>query len=88
MERNFTYTNETFSGCYMTAQIIIKYTDDKGKEKAFQKTIGELQTVSYSIYQEKKPVRSIGNINAKDYVMGPRTIAGSLVFSVFSLASA
>ena len=84
MERNFNYTNETFSGCDITAQIIIKYTDDNGKEKAFQKTIGELQTVSYSIYQEKKPVRSIGNINAKDYVMGPRTIAGSLVFSVFN----
>lgn len=48
------------------------------------KVLGELQTISYSIHMEKRPVRSIGNVNAKDYVMGPRTIAGSLVFAVFN----
>lgn len=48
------------------------------------KVIGEIQTISYSIHMEKRPVRSIGNVNAKDYVMGPRTIAGSLVFAVFN----
>ncbi len=45
--------------------------------------LGSLQTISISTYQDKSPVRSIGNINAKDYVMGPRSIAGSLVFAVF-----
>lgn len=48
------------------------------------KVLGEIQTISYSIHMEKRPVRSIGNVNAKDYVMGPRTIAGSLVFAVFN----
>lgn len=48
------------------------------------KVLGEVQTISYSIHMEKRPVRSIGNVNAKDYVMGPRTIAGSLVFAVFN----
>ena len=83
-ERTFTYTNETFSGCDMTAQIVIRTYDINGNEKVFQQIVGELQTVSYSTNMEKRPVRSIGNVNAKDYVMGPRTIAGSLVFSVFN----
>lgn len=48
------------------------------------RVLGEIQTISYSIHMEKRPVRSIGNVNAKDYVMGPRTIAGSLVFAVFN----
>lgn len=77
--QNFEYTNETFSGCDMVASITIKNGD-----KTYSKIVGELQTVSYSIHMEKRPVRSIGNVNAKDYVMGPRTIAGSLVFSVFN----
>ena len=56
----------------------------KMETKNYNKIIGELQTVSYSIYMDKSPVRSIGNVNAKDYVVGQRTIAGSLVFSVFN----
>lgn len=46
--------------------------------------IGELQTISYSIHQEKFPIRCLGDMNAKGYIFGPRTIAGSLVFSVFN----
>lgn len=46
--------------------------------------LGKLQTISYSIYQDKAPVRVLGNINAKDWVFGPRTIAGSLIFAVFN----
>lgn len=89
VENTFRYANETFSGCDMTAAITINMNvyDEKKKTWSVQpytKVLGELQTVSYSIHMEKKPIRSIGNVNAKDYVMGPRTIAGSLVFSVFN----
>lgn len=85
----YKYSNETFSGCDMVASISISnevYNQDtKSTEmKTYNKIVGELQTVSYSIHMEKRPIRSIGNVNAKDYVMGPRTIAGSLVFSVFN----
>lgn len=45
--------------------------------------LGSLQTISVSTSQNKVPVRCLGDINAKDYVDGPRTIAGSLVFAVF-----
>ena len=46
--------------------------------------IGSLQTITYSVHNEKFPVRSLGNMNAKGYVYGPRTIAGSLIFTVFN----
>lgn len=48
------------------------------------KVVGSLQTVTYSIHNEKSPVRAIGDMNAKGYVFGPRTIAGTLIFSVFN----
>lgn len=85
----YRYANETFSGCDMTATICIKnsYWDNESqtyKTDSYVKTVGEIQTISYSINMAKAPVRSIGNVNAKDYVCGPRTIAGSLVFSVFN----
>lgn len=46
-------------------------------------TLGELQTISYSIHRENKPVRRIGHTNPAGFVKGPRTIAGSLIFTVF-----
>lgn len=70
----------SYSGCDMiaTAQI----TSHSGlKDKVY--TLGSIQTISISTHQDKRPVRSLGNINAKEYTMGQRTIAGSLVFAVF-----
>ena len=46
--------------------------------------IGELQTISYSIHRPKVPVRALGRINPKGFVRCGRTIAGSLVFTVFN----
>lgn len=87
-EYKYKYPNESFSGCDMTASIVYDWIekDENGKsiKKYSSHILGELQTISYSIHMEKRPVRSIGNVNAKDYVMGPRTIAGSLVFAVFN----
>lgn len=84
----YKYPNESFSGCDMTASIVYSWEEDDNKDKKKRKfashTLGEIQTISYSIHMEKSPVRSIGNVNAKDYVMGQRTIAGSLVFAVFN----
>lgn len=45
--------------------------------------LGELQTISYSIHRENTPVRILGHVNAVGFVKGPRTIAGSLIFTVF-----
>lgn len=78
MSKSYTYTNESFSGCDMVATILIPSLGNTPY------VIGEIQTISYSIHMDRQPVRAIGDINVKDYVMGPRTIAGSLVFAVFN----
>ena len=45
--------------------------------------IGELQTISYSIHRENVPVRVLGRVGPRGFVKGPRTIAGSLIFTQF-----
>lgn len=78
-QTEFFFGNNSFSGADMVATMTISGTENTNGSHV----LGSIQTLSYSIHQEKQPIRSIGNINAKDYVMGPRTIAGSLVFAVF-----
>ena len=46
--------------------------------------IGELQTISYSIHRENSPVRTLGHSNVRGFIKGGRTIAGSLIFTVFN----
>lgn len=46
--------------------------------------LGELQTVSYSIHREVSPVRTLGRVGPKGFTAGPRTIGGSLIFTVFN----
>jgi hypothetical protein len=79
--KDYKFQNLSFSGSDMIATCNIRSFDGK-----YNKTysLGSLQTLSYSIHMQRHPVRSISNVNAKDYVMGPRTIAGSLVFAVFN----
>ena len=69
--------DKSFSGCDMVPTITIK--TNKGN---VEQIIGNISTLSYSIVQNKIPVRGLGNINAKGFVNGPRTIAGTIVFSV------
>ena len=73
-------TNISFSGCDMVVSAEMKTTDGT----RVSVTIGSLQTLSYSVYRQLSAVKNIGNINAKDYVGGPRTIAGSMVFTVLN----
>lgn len=73
-------TNNTYSMCDIVCSIDI---ETNSGEHVYA-VLGKLQTLSYSIYQQKQPVRVLGNMNAKDYVYGQRTIAGSLVFAVFN----
>lgn len=48
------------------------------------KVLLELQTISYSIYREKTPVRFLGSVYPRAYVRGSRTIAGSMIFTMFN----
>lgn len=72
-DTNVTYNS--YAGVDMIAQIITP-TDPPI-------IIGELQTVSYSMHRENVPVRIIGHVSPIGFVKGPRTIAGSLIFTVF-----
>lgn len=75
---------DSYSGCdiVVTARLAtLNNSTKKLEEKVY--TLGSLQTLSVSTHQDKKPVRVIGSMNALDYTMGQRTIAGSLVFAVF-----
>lgn len=45
--------------------------------------IGELQTLSFSMHRENVPCRTIGNVSPVGFVRGPRTIAGSMIFTTF-----
>jgi hypothetical protein len=53
------------------------------KPKISTKILGELQTISISSHREKFPVRALGATYAKSYTRGSRTIAGSMIFTVF-----
>lgn len=78
--KNYIKANQSFSGCDMVASIDL--TLPSGKR--ISHVLGQVQTLNYSTFMDKKPVRSLGNVNAKDYTYGPRTIAGSLIFTVFN----
>jgi hypothetical protein len=67
-----TYTS--FSGCDIIVQAYANGT---------LKKFAELQTISYSVHREKTPVRTLGRANPKGFARGTRTIAGSLIFTVF-----
>jgi len=70
---NNTYTS--FAG----TDIVAAFTPRNGKPIV----LGEIQTISYSIYRPTVPVYSLGRANPKVIVKGARTIAGSLIFTVF-----
>ena len=46
--------------------------------------LGDLQTITYSSHREKFPVRTLGRVLPKSYTRGPRTIAGSMIFTVIN----
>jgi hypothetical protein len=46
--------------------------------------MGDVQTLSYSIHRENTPVRFLGHAGPVGFVKGSRTIAGSIIFTVFN----
>lgn len=75
----YTRTNYSFSGCDIVCTIDISLDNNKTAVS----TIGALQTITYSIHQDKLPVRRKGQVNPAGYVDGNMTIAGTLIFAVF-----
>ena len=47
------------------------------------KTLAEAQSFSWSIYREKDPVRTLGSVYPRAFTRGPRSISGTMVFTIF-----
>jgi len=73
-KQNFIYNS--YAGVDIVAQLILP-----GEEPV---AMGELQTISYSIHRENSPVRLLGHATPSGFVKGGRTIAGSMIFTVFN----
>jgi len=75
--------NVSFSGTDIVATIVLPPMGE-GQTSGTYLELGELQTVSYSIHRENSPVRTLGHANVRGFIKGSRTIAGSLIFTVFN----
>ncbi len=72
----------SFSGTDI--KVMISVPDGNG-QNAIIKEMKNIQTFTYSVFREKGPVRSLGSIGEKGKARGIRTIAGSIVFTVFDM---
>lgn len=66
----------SYSGVDIVATIVLPGEDPVN--------LGELQTLSYSMHRENTPVRLLGHVSPAGFVRGARTIAGSMIFTVFN----
>jgi hypothetical protein len=79
------FSNMSFAGVDIQATMILpKIGADTSSSDGDFIELGELQTISYSIHRENSPVRTLGHVNPRGFVKGSRTIAGSLIFTVFN----
>lgn len=72
-------TFTSYSGCDIVATINMKVNGT-----LHHYVVGQIQTLTYSVYQDKHPVRNLGNQNPVDYVHGNRTIAGTMIFTTLN----
>lgn len=61
-----------------------KTFDELRKKSSSTLVLANLQTISVQSHREKNPVRSLGTSQPKGFVRGPRTIAGSMIFTLFN----
>ena len=75
--------NISFAGADIVATMVLPPMGEQDGNGTYLE-IGDLQTVSYSIHRENSPIRTLGHSNVRGFVKGSRTIAGSLIFTVFN----
>lgn len=80
------FSDMSFSGADIHATMVIPRIGQNGmiEDDGEVLELAELQTISYSIHRENSPVRTLGHVNPRGFVKGARTIAGSMVFTVFN----
>jgi hypothetical protein len=79
------FSNMSFAGVDIQATMVLPNMEGNGSTGTGDYIeLGELQTISYSMHRENSPVRTLGHVNPRGFVKGSRTIAGSLIFTVFN----
>lgn len=80
------FSNMSFAGTDISATMVIPSIDRiNGTIQSMDVLeLAEIQTISYSIHRENSPIRTIGHVNPRGFVKGGRTIAGSIIFTVFN----
>jgi hypothetical protein len=80
------FSNMSYAGTDISATIVVPNIDRNTKTVGESDILemAEIQTISYSIHRENSPVRTLGHVNPRGFVKGGRTIAGSLIFTVFN----
>ena len=61
----------------------VKTLASRSKDLVATKVLAELQTISISTHREKNPVRAFSFVSPKGFVRGARTLAGTMIFTVF-----
>lgn len=79
------FSNMSFAGVDIQATMVLpRIGDETSSSDGDFIELGELQTISYSVHRENTPIRTLGHVNPRGFVKGARTIAGSLIFTVFN----
>jgi hypothetical protein len=59
------------------------YKESAPSDGGLNVELADLQTISVSSYREKEAVRALGSSHVKGYTRGQRTVAGSMIFTIF-----
>jgi hypothetical protein len=79
------FSNMSFAGVDIQATMVLPTIANlDGSSQGDFIELGEIQTLSYSLHRENTPVRTLGHVNPRGFIKGSRTIAGSLIFTVFN----
>lgn len=65
----------SFSGTDTTAAVLFKQGEPV--------IIGEVQTITYSLFAPMNPVYNLGSRKPSGFIRGPRTVAGTIIFTIF-----
>lgn len=79
------FSNMSFAGVDIQATMVLpRFAGEDISDEGDFIELGEIQTISYSVHRENSPIRTLGHVNPRGFVKGARTIAGSLIFTVFN----
>jgi hypothetical protein len=57
---------------------------DSGEKHIRPVQLFDIQTLTISSHREKFPVRTLGRVHPKSHTRGPRTLAGTMIFTLFN----